>query len=71
MKQKSKLKPNHKEFRCANGKTYGAHEKSCLFCKHNTDIFYDYTHGPYMFICDIDGDIEKSFKGKCKKFESD
>lgn len=26
--------------------------RSCLFCKHCTDVFYDYTSGPYMFMCD-------------------
>ena len=26
--------------------------KSCLICKHCTDIFWDYTHGPYMLFCE-------------------
>ena len=26
--------------------------KSCLICKHCTDIFLDYTHGPYMTVCE-------------------
>ena len=29
-------------------------DKCCAFCKHCTDIFYDYTNGPYLFFCDID-----------------
>ena len=26
--------------------------KCCLICKHCTDIFWDYTHGPYMLFCE-------------------
>jgi hypothetical protein len=51
--------------------TVKAHERSCFFCKHCTDIFYDYTHGPYLLFCDIDCDIESAFKGQCDKFEDD
>lgn len=29
-------------------------DKCCAFCNHCTDFFYDYTHGPYLFICDKD-----------------
>lgn len=46
------------------------HKNSCLFCSHLTDIFYDYSNGPYMFYCDKDcykDDI--SMFGKCKYFE--
>lgn len=28
-------------------------DESCLFCKHCTDFFWDYTHGPYLFFCDV------------------
>ena len=73
----SELKPEHKLFECENGKTYEAHKRSCLFCKHCTDIFYDYTNGPYMFICGFECDLDmkeakyKSFKGLCPKFEKE
>lgn len=73
----SELKPDYKLFECENGKTYGAHKRSCLFCKHCTDIFYDYTNGPYMFICGFECDLDmeeakyKSFKGLCPKFEEE
>lgn len=30
-----------------------APDESCLFCKHCTDFFWDYTHGPYLFFCDV------------------
>lgn len=29
-------------------------DKCCAFCSHCTDIFYDYSNGPYLFICDKD-----------------
>lgn len=70
------LKENHKIFHCENGKAYGAHEMSCFFCKHCTDIFWDYTNGPYMLMCelpDTDDENQKSaFRdGGCEKFEQD
>lgn len=43
-------------------------DDNCVFCKHCTDIFWDYTHGPYMIFC------EKNFlpeKMTCKYFEED
>lgn len=29
-------------------------DNCCAFCRHCTDLFYDYTNGPYLFICDKD-----------------
>ncbi len=26
---------------------------SCLLCKHCTDIWWDYSNGPYMTLCDL------------------
>ena len=40
-----------KEFKCENGKTYLLPENHCAFCEHCADVFYDYTNGPYMFLC--------------------
>jgi hypothetical protein len=49
-----------------------ADEKSCFFCQHLTDIFFDYTNGPYMFICEkgsADHDpTDEGLKGKCNMF---
>ena len=50
--------------------------KSCVFCNHCTDIYYDYSNGPYMFACELDKDksaddyfqIEKGVIGKCEYF---
>ena len=39
------------KFKCDNGKTYIFPAKHCAFCEHCTDIWYDYTNGPYMFLC--------------------
>lgn len=40
-------------FKCANGLDYKCPDTACVFCDHCHDIFYDYTHGPYMILCDI------------------
>lgn len=40
----------------------------CLFCMFCSDIFFDYTNGPYMFICDIDDDTKIGVTGKCIQF---
>lgn len=45
-------------FKCANGIDYNCPDHACVFCDHCKDIFYDFTHGPYMIFCDIpDHDI--------------
>ena len=59
----------YRKFYCANGKTYMGKEKCCLFCDHCTDIFYDYTNGPYMWLCNIQQDTEIGVQGLCKHFE--
>lgn len=30
---------------------YNLPDSSCVFCRHS-DIFWDYTHGIYMVLCD-------------------
>ena len=49
-----------------------AHKNSCCFCKNLSDLFYDFTHGPYLFFCDkgIDVDNELLLNG-CSEFEED
>ena len=56
-------------FHCSNGKVYACDEKCCLFCDHCSDLFYDYTNGPYMLICDIAEDTELGMTGLCKFFK--
>ena len=61
--KKMELKP----FKCDNGCVYKVPKNHCVFCDHCTDIFYDYTNGPYMFICELDCvDFET-----CGKFEQE
>ena len=43
-----------------------------MFCDHCTDIFWDYTNGPYMIICDIDIDpTDGGYDGTCRSFVED
>ena len=44
-----------------------APDNCCLFCRNCTNVFWDYTHGAYMFIC------EKGFGNwrTCNGFEEE
>ena len=42
--------------------------RSCLFSAHCTDVFWDYSNGPYMFLCDADADVERGAVGECSVF---
>ncbi len=47
-----------------------APETCCLFCRNCSDVWWDYTNGPYMFNCIIDNDLtEKGCLGKCENFD--
>ena len=46
--------------------TFELPENACVFCKHCSDFFYDYTHGPYLILCKISHPNEN---GTCKLFE--
>ena len=59
-----------KEYKCEYYSVQVA-ENSCFFCQHCTDIFFDYTNGPYMFICDKDADTMKGYDGQCKLFKKE
>ena len=56
--------------------TVKAHPRSCFFCEHLTDIFWDYTNGPYVFFCeqrhmdspDDPNPIEQGMRGECEDF---
>lgn len=65
--------PEHEHTRIFRGPSYTvkAHPKSCFFCQHLTDIFYDYTNGPYGFVCNLEGDIETGMRGVCQGFEEE
>ena len=65
--------PEHEQTRIFHGPGYTvkAHPKSCFFCQHLTDIFYDYTNGPYGFGCDLEGYIETGMLGVCPDFKEE
>lgn len=42
--------------------------KSCLFCDHMTDMFWDYTNGPYWFRCELNKDTSIGYCGECPYF---
>ena len=49
---------------------------TCFFCEKCTDIFWDYSNGPYMFTCEeeqkIDVDLVKEgLIGDCKYFKGE
>lgn len=41
-------------FKCDSGQIYLFPQNHCVFCDHCTDLFYDYTNGPYAFSCDLE-----------------
>ena len=59
---------NKRFFILENGIVIRAPEKSCLFCAHLTDIFYD-SEGIWGHVCDIDGDCENGARADCDKWK--
>lgn len=49
-------------------RTYKCPHKACVFCDHCTDVWWDYSNGPYMMVCEIRGDVERGFIGECEMF---
>ena len=56
-----------KEFKCDNGRTYLLPDRHCAFCANCTDLFYDFTNGPYLFICNA----EHEYADGCEHFVGD
>ena len=48
-----------------------APETCCLFCEWCTDVWWDYTNGPYMFYCVGNKDTSKGALGKCEHFKEE
>ena len=80
--KRKELLPDHREYELEPGFKVGAHKRSCLFCRHCSDVWWDHTNGPYMFLCDYDNvdlpepkekehDPERSFAGECPAFEEE
>lgn len=76
---RSELMPDHKIFELSDGRKFGAHKHSCLFCDHCSDIFWDYSNGIYAIRCAKNWDsaneeylqIKLSFRGKCDFFREE
>ena len=56
----------------ATGRKYVAREGTCLACKYCSDVFWDFTNGPYMAFCSK-GFVwsEVSICAKCPYFKAD
>lgn len=67
MTKEQAIQKRYKEFK-GEGYTVMAHPQSCFFCKHCAEILYDFTNGPYMFICDKEKDVDNGLKGRCGEF---
>ena len=39
------------EFECQDGRKYYAKKGQCLSCANCTDVYWDFSNGPYMIIC--------------------
>lgn len=46
-------------------------DNDCVFCSHCTDIFWDYTHGIYALICELEREEVNSLIHTCEEFEED
>lgn len=54
------------------GGVYNFPTTHCAFCKHCGDLFWDYTNGPYMFMCDKDCELTITETScTCECFEDD
>lgn len=76
--KRKELLPDHREYELEPGFKVGAHKRSCLFCRHCSDVWWDHMNGPYMFLCEFDDipcgkehDPERSFVGECPAFEEE
>ena len=64
MTREQEIQNGYKKFE-GDGYTIIAHPKSCFFCKHCVEILFDFTNGPYMFVCDKEKDTNSGLKGEC------
>ena len=66
-----------REYKCDDpigpGVVVRAPERACVFCEHCTDVFWDYTNGPYWLLCDIHNDVVEVDGpwGNCPDFQED
>lgn len=73
LEEAKKKNPDGRLYDCEHYRVW-AHKRSCFFCQHLTDIWWDYTNGPYMFLCEQEEDpaaIERGMKGECPSFKEE
>lgn len=61
-----------REYQLENGYKVTAPDRCCLFCKHCTDIWYDWG-GIWGLTCEIREEVEvsKGAEGQCDRFEEE
>lgn len=64
-----------KVFELEDGRQYLAPARSCFFCEHCTDVFFDHG-GPYMLCCELSADekyadLSANMGLGCDAFEED
>ena len=73
MTKQEAIDKGYREFK-GEGYIVLAHPKSCFFCEHCTEIIYDFSNGPYRFVCNIEFEpshIDMGLKGMCSKFKEE
>ena len=55
------------DFMCDNGMVYQFPDRHCSSCANCSDVFYDYTNGPYLFICNIG----EQYESGCRLYKED
>ena len=59
-------------YECGHMTVWSMPPTHCVFCKKCRDVFWDYTNGPYMCICDLE--LEPTVtetEWSCEGFEDD
>lgn len=49
-------------------------DRDCVFCKHCTDVYWDYTNLIYMLLCDLGNDTDcfnENGEHICKDYEDE
>lgn len=69
IKDKSEIPDGYKPYECGN-RRYWLPPTHCVFCEHCDSILWDYTHGMYMFSCEVYGEPIKNlnYDDNCEKF---
>lgn len=55
-----------KKYKLTNDVFVLCDEKDCVFCEHCTDIFWDFSNGIYLRICELE---KEQINGNCEHFK--